>query len=232
MLITLSNQTQAFQTVEFELVLERQRPCVVNFAVEEPIDPSKPFLLALGEGTQVFSCGEVQVTAVKSPDGLHFECFAVGLLHGLLETQVRRQISQKNYLQAFKTLAAEARLGFTSQLSVPSSQVESLVVLGSLRNGLDQLQEIYSLGASRWYLDPAAKRLVLLEQGHFPVEPVPLPVSDLVANLEEGPELAPLCGLIPYLPVVWAGKTEVLDKVSYRSSTGTMCLRFASYSGL
>ena len=232
MLITLSNPTQAFQTFEFELVLERQRPCVVNFVVEEPVDPAHNFLLALGEGTQVFSLGEVKVTSVKSLDGQRFECFAVGTLASLLEVPVKRQIGQKNYLQSYRTVAAAAGLDFSSQLSLPPTQVESLVVLGNLRNSLDQLQEVFSLGEGRWYINEAAKKLVLLEQGHFAVPPVPLPGADLLANLEEGPELVPLCGLTPYLPVIWAGKVEVIDKVTYRTSTGTMSLRFASYSGL
>ena len=216
-----------FDADTYMVHLERQRPTLGIFELYEPVQPDTPVILNLGFLGQVNRICSLWVQSCSEMAPKTFKVIALEPVRQLLDLKYTDQLTAADLISALRRIADFIKLPLEIIGPPPATRPQNLVFLGNIRNALDQLWQVFQLKNARWCINLNKKKLQILAQGKFEIDPVEIPLDYLKTEFDGGIEMNIIPNLRPYTPVIWRGSEETVDIARINGKTGSMFITFA-----
>ncbi len=220
----VENEDAAFLLKSYKITMERQRPTIIEFDIEEPINSDKTALLSLGFenelsetcGLRILECNQI------APD--LFECMAIDPAYYILNSEYNDHGTRLSFEEVMGNLAANFGLTLDIRTTETIYKRHNLVFLSTVRNALDQIFDIYKVQNWRYHFDTLNQKLFVLP-GKLSVDPIEMEMEYfLEENPEKGLEFRIKPNMRPFIPVLWRGQERVVDTLEFNSETESMFL--------
>lgn len=221
----LDNESGSYEPLNFRLLLERQRPALLEFELEEPIEIGTTAIFSMGfenildpiTPLKIIECGQLEPEL--------FRGYAIDPLRYFLDSSFNFQATRMNLTDCLKQLCSEFNFKFVNKCQGLSQDQNNLIFLSTVRNALDQLALIYGLEKERWHLDFLTGEFFLLP-GQFSGEAVELDLRFFKGETEDGLEFNIIPNLKPFHLLKWRDKDQVIDNIVFDSDLESMFIEF------
>lgn len=212
------------KVLDYEIILERQRPAVATFVVEAPLAPQTAGLFSLGyDRLTPLTALVVESNAQVRPD--RFEIEANDPLRQFLDAPYSGQALYVKMGGMLKRVCNDLGWGLhLGEVNLPQ-KVASPVFFGTLRNALDQIWAVYEPGAVRWWVDTMEQKFYLFDPNEG--RAAELPAAFVKEETEGGVEMNILPQMRPFVAVRHRGERRVVDQVRFDGKRQSMFLEFA-----
>ncbi|MCP4691990.1 MAG: hypothetical protein GY859_28350 [Desulfobacterales bacterium] len=224
----VENTSAAYVPSDWLITLERQRPAVAEFTIDQPIETADTALFSLGLDGNLVPCCALRILECDQIAADAFECLAVDPLRAMLDAPYFYQGTRVTLDEVLKSLAGSYNLSYANHTGKVPIEKQNPVLISTVRNALDQIADIYKTDTARWHID-FAKGVMALLPGKIPAPAVELPLNLFIEeNLDRGPEFNVLPQMRPFTPLRWRDRDKTVDRVIFDSKTDSMFLKLAA----
>lgn len=223
----LESKTGIYVAREVELHMERQRPTLGYFELEEPIEKDSLVVLELGYLSRAFRLTALKINSCAQVAEKTFDVVATEAVKDVLSVSYVDQLKGVTLESALKQICRHLGITFKIQGTMPGTKPRNLIFLSTVRNALDQLWQVFGLSGERWMINLLSRELVFLPNGKFETEAIDIPMDYFKRETAGGLEMSIVPMLTPYVPVVWRQTERIIDISRMNSKTGTQFISFA-----
>jgi|GEM_PF-5731263 len=223
----LETTDRIYEATGFEIHQERQRPTLVQLTLEEPIAKDATAILQMGYLGRAYRMTVLKVISCFEIAKETFDVVAIEPVRQILDAEYLGQLQGADLVSALKSITA--LFGFPLKFGgmVPVTRPKNMIFLGTIRNALDQLWEVFELKQARWAMPLLKQEFQFLGDGKFSIPPQEIPMDYFRQETEGGIELNIVPMFRPYVPVLWRGTPEIIDIARIDSLTRSMFITFA-----
>jgi hypothetical protein len=223
----LETKSGIFEATDYSVHSERQRPTLLTLTLSEPIEKDVGCILQMGYLGRAYRMTVLKVLSCFEVAPETFDVVAIEPVRQILDAEYLGQLQGADLVSALKSITA--LFGFKLKFggAVPVTKPKNMIFMGSIRNALDQIWEVFELKHQRWAIPLLKEEFHFLANGKFEIEPQEIPMDYFRQETDGGIELNIVPMYRPYTPVIWRGTEEIIDIARINSLTRSMFITFA-----
>ena len=222
----LQTKNGFFKTREYEIHQERQRPTFAKLLLDEPIEKGILAGLDLVYNQNRRPLTIVEIISCSKRAEESYEVKALEISHKLLKADFGEQLAVVNSTTCLQKIASQFGLKLQVEGTLDSKYRTSPMFMGSVRNALDQVWQIFELDEARWLINPLTKTLKILASGQFLTKGQAID-RYFIKEQDGGIETKIIPMLRPYTPILYQDEEKVVDIVRLNSKTNSSFITFA-----
>jgi len=220
----IDNSKCAYLLKSYNIMMERQRPTIAEFSIDEPIDIAETAFLSLGFENELKEKCSLRILECNQITPHLFECLGIDPCYYILNDGFNDHGTRLSFKEALTKITSKYGLTLDIRTDKEVYKRQNLIFLGTVRNALDQIMIIYKVTDWRYHFDLLNNKLYILP-GKLPVDPVELGTEYfLEENPEKGLEFKIFPEMSPFVPITWRGKVQIVDSVEFDSEDESMFL--------
>lgn len=223
----LETADRIYDVKEYEIHQERQRPTLAQLTLEEPIETDAVCILQLGYLKQGYRMTVVRIISCFEIAAETFDVVAIEPVRDILDAEYINQLHGADLVSALKSIVSEFDFSLKYGSNLQTTKPQNMMFMGTVRNALDQLWEVFELTAHRWVMLMLKQEFHLLVDGKLDIEAQEIPMDYFRQETEGGLELNIVPMFRPHTPVIWRETEEIIDIARINSLTRSMFITFA-----
>ncbi len=223
----LETTGKIFEATEYSVHSERQRPTLVQLTLSEPVEKDVSAILQMGYLGQAYRLAVLKIVSCFEIAKETFDVVAIEPMRQILDAPFLDQLQGADLVSALKSITA--RFGFKLKFAgaPPVTKPQNMIFMGTIRNALDLLWEVFELDRQRWAMPLLKEEFHFLESGKFDIQPQEIQMDYFRQETDGGIELNIVPMYRPYTPMIWRGTEEIIDIARINSLTRSMFITFA-----
>ncbi len=223
----LETRDKIYEVTDYQIHQERQRPTLAKMTLKEPIEKGINVILQVGYLNTVYRITFLKTLSCSQIAKETFDVVALEPVRQILDVEFTEQIRGVNLESSLKSIAATVGFSLKTQGAPLLTKPQNMMFIGSIRNALDQVWQVFELDQARWAMMLLKQEFHLLTAGKFIASPVEIPMDYFKQEFEGGVETNIVPMFRPYTPVIWNGTEEIIDIARTDSKTRSMFITFA-----